>query len=117
MPRAAKTCSVPGCPEITHTGRCPTHTRQADRGRGTAHHRGYGHHHRTRFREAVLARHPICTLCKRAPSAHADHYPLSRHELVRQGLDPNDPKHGRGLCQRCHSTETAKHQPGGWHTG
>jgi 5-methylcytosine-specific restriction protein A len=45
---------------------------------------------------------------------HADHWPLSRRELTEQGLDPDDPRHGRGLCARCHSSETARHQPGGW---
>ncbi|MER7155437.1 holin, partial [Streptomyces lydicus] len=47
-------------------------------------------------------------------SAHADHYPLSRRELVARGDDPDDPRHGRGLCGPCHSSETAQHQPGGW---
>lgn len=115
MARAAKTCSTPGCPEITQHGRCLAHARQADRARGSAHQRGYGHRHRTGFREAVLARDPICVLCLRAPSAHADHHPLSRRELLRRGLDPNDAKRGRGLCRSCHSAETAQHQPGGWH--
>jgi 5-methylcytosine-specific restriction protein A len=45
---------------------------------------------------------------------HADHWPLSRRELVEQGLDPDDPKHGRGLCTSCHSRSTAREQPGGW---
>jgi 5-methylcytosine-specific restriction protein A len=44
----------------------------------------------------------------------ADHYPLSRKELIDAGLDPNDPQHGRGLCKPCHDRETAQNQPGGW---
>ncbi|MFD5795612.1 hypothetical protein ACFWIO_19140 [Streptomyces diastatochromogenes] len=48
------------------------------------------------------------------PSVHADHWPLSRRELADQGQDPNDPKHGRGLCGPCHSSSTAREQPGGW---
>jgi 5-methylcytosine-specific restriction protein A len=48
------------------------------------------------------------------PSQHADHHPLSRRELVERGLNPDDPKHGRGLCHAHHSSETSQHQPGGW---
>lgn len=48
------------------------------------------------------------------PAVIADHYPLSRKELLARGLDPDDPRHGRGLCKRCHDQETADRQPGGW---
>jgi 5-methylcytosine-specific restriction protein A len=33
---------------------------------------------------------------------------------VDMGLDPNDPKFGRGLCKRCHDEHTARTSPGGW---
>jgi 5-methylcytosine-specific restriction protein A len=105
---------VPGCPEYTQRGRCDGHRREAERQRGTARQRGYDSRHETQFRTAVLARDPVCVLCRTAPAEHADHHPLSRRELVERGDDPNDPKHGRGLCQRCHAKETARHQPGGW---
>ncbi|MGW6913723.1 holin [Kitasatospora sp. NPDC054939] len=114
--RAHTVCTVPGCPELTDGGRCPTHRAEADRARGTTTQRGYGQRHRTRFRPAVLARDPVCVLCRAKPSQHADHHPLSRRELVERGHDPDDPKHGRGLCHSCHSRETAQHQPGGWNT-
>jgi 5-methylcytosine-specific restriction protein A len=52
-----------------------------------------------------------------AISTVADHWPLSRRELEDQGLDPNDPQHGRGLCKHCHDMETARNQPGGWLLG
>lgn len=112
--RALTVCSIPGCPELTDTGRCTTHRAEAEARRGTARQRGYGHRHEKRFRAGVLRRDPICVLCRQRPSKHADHHPLSRRELVEQGLDPDDPAHGRGLCHSCHSTETAQHQPGGW---
>ncbi|OQO89919.1 holin [Saccharomonospora piscinae] len=117
MARAGRVCPTPGCPKVTTGGRCDTHRRQADHARGTARQRGYDHTHERRFRRAVLDRDPTCTRCHRAPSAHADHHPLSRRELVVRGLDPNDPRHGRGLCQPCHSRETAADpaQRGGWH--
>lgn len=113
---ALKPCSTPGCPTLVPKGRsrCDTCTTTADKARGTAAQRGYtSRGHRT-FRDAVLARDPICKLCYRRPSTVADHYPLSRRELVDAGLNPNDPTRGRGLCKPCHDTETAKHQPGGW---
>jgi len=98
---------------LTPTGRCPRCTATSDRARGTPTQRGYGAEHRNRFREGVLAREPFCRLCHK-PSTVADHWPVGRDDLVTDGEDPNDPTHGRGLCQPCHSRETAKHQPGGW---
>lgn len=119
MPRAAKVCSTSGCPNIvgrdSKRTRCPDCETKAEQARGSAHQRGYGHAHETRFRAQVLARDPICTLCRRARATEADHHPLSRRDLVRLNLDPNDPKRGRGLCHDCHSGETAGNQPGGWH--
>lgn len=124
--RSQTVCSVPGCPEYTDHGRCAQHRAEAEQARGTARQRGYGRGHETRFRPGVLARDPVCTCggcpsCQpaagrpcAAPSVHADHYPRSRRELAAAGLDPNDPRHGRGLCGPCHSSETARHQPGGW---
>ncbi|MFD5081872.1 holin [Kitasatospora sp. NPDC058406] len=121
--RARTVCTVPGCPTITDSGRCPAHRAEADRARGTTTQRGYGQQHRTRFRPGVLARDPLCVCTAQdhghgapcgQPSRHADHHPLSRRDLVDAGHDPDDPAHGRGLCHSCHSRETAAHQPGGW---
>lgn len=112
--RGLRVCSTPGCPEYTEGGKCAGCKGDAERRRGTSTQRGYGSAHRRRFRAAVLDRDPECTVCGQAPSRHADHHPLSRRELEQQGLDPNDPRYGRGLCGACHSTETAAHQPGGW---
>jgi 5-methylcytosine-specific restriction protein A len=111
-----RVCSVHGCPTIYDgtTSRCPNHTRQADKGRGTAKERGYtsrGHQH---FRNQTLSRDPICVLCQVRESTVADHYPHSRKELLELGLDANDAQYGRGLCKPCHDRETAQHQPGGW---
>lgn len=38
---AKRVCAEPGCPTLTTTTRCPTHTRQRDRDRGTRQQRGY----------------------------------------------------------------------------
>ncbi|GAA1361297.1 hypothetical protein [Brevibacterium luteolum] len=112
-----KPCNAPGCPTLVAvgTGRCQAHQAEAEQRRGSSTARGYGRAHRRRFRPAVLARNPICVICFRRPSTEADHFPLSRAELIDRGLDPNDPQHGRGLCKPCHSAETATHQPGGFH--
>ena len=114
--RALKVCSVPGCPALlpAGAGRCDECAREADHARGSARARGYDRAHETRFRRAVLAAHPVCQRCGTAWSKHADHWPVDRHTLVLRGEDPNDPRHGRGLCGRCHSIETANAQPGGW---
>jgi len=110
-----RVCSTPGCPTLYDgdSTRCPQHDRQADRQRGN---RGYqSRGHRNRFRPAVLARDPICVVCHVRQSTIADHYPLSRKELLANGMDADNPAHGRGLCKTCHDRETAHHQPGGWH--
>lgn len=111
-----KVCNGKGCPVLVDQGvrLCPSCARATEQSRGSAKARGYGRRHRRRFREGVLARDPICVLCMRRPSTEADHYPRSRRELVADGLDADDPQHGRGLCKPCHSAETAAHQPGGF---
>lgn len=40
-----KVCAEPGCPTLTHSSRCPTHTRERDRARGSRQQRGYDAHH------------------------------------------------------------------------
>lgn len=62
----------------------------------------------------MLTRDPICQMCRCAPSTVADHYPTKRRDLIVQGLDPDDPTYGRGLCTRCHNVHTAAESPAGW---
>ena len=108
---AWRVCTQPGCGTLVPagTGRCPTHTRRRD---GNP----YSTPGHQAFREAVLARDPICVLCLRVRATVADHYPDERRDLVAQGLDPNDPARGRGLCKSCHDKHTAATSPGGWNT-
>ena len=109
-----RVCSTPGCPTLhSHTGKCPKCKAKAARER-----RPHGNPyttagHRT-FRRLVLTRDPICVICRAAHSTVADHYPIERVDLVADGLDPNDPQHGRGLCKRCHDKHTARSKPSGW---
>lgn len=116
MPRkAASVCSKPGCWRLSSGGRCDVCRQEAEQARGSASQRGYGSKHRDRFRTGVLAKDPVCTMPEcTEPSTDADHHPLSRKELVRRGLDPDDPRHGRGLCSTHHKQETGRLQPGGW---
>lgn len=113
--KAARVCSIPGCPALTTGGRCTEHRKQAEQARGSAASRGYAGKGHATFRAAVLTRDPVCVApgCT-APSTVADHYPLSRRELVLRKLNPNDPRHGRGLCASHHNRSTARAQPGGW---
>lgn len=118
MKAALSVCSEPDCPNLSTGGlcdECRAARRQcSDHRRGSAQERGYDREHERRFRAAVLERDPMCVECMARPSTVADHYPLSRRELVEQGLDPNDPNHGRGLCKPCHDRHTARAQPGGF---
>lgn len=111
--RPRKPCTNPGCSELVANGRCATHARQAEQIRGSSSERGYGTRW-ARRRADYIYRHPWCVLCGR-PSKVPDHYPVSRKDLVDRGeTDPDADRHLRPLCSPCHSSETAKHQPGGW---
>jgi 5-methylcytosine-specific restriction protein A len=116
--KALTTCPVPSCPNLTEGGRCADCSRTAERRRGSSSARGYGKRHRVKFRTAVLERDICCVLCRERGAwvlaTVADHWPLSRRELVERGLDPDDPAHGRGLCETCHNKATAVNQPGGF---
>lgn len=112
---AGRVCSTPGCGAITTGGRCDPCKAEAERARGTSTQRGYARdpEHRA-FRDAVLARDPLCRICSRAESVIADHWPEGRRELVARGANPHDPRYGRGLCRPCDGRQTAQRQPGGW---
>lgn len=103
-----RVCSKPGCGNL-HQGRgqCPECRATHDKTR-----RPQGNPYATRghqdFREAVLTRDPICVLCVATYATVADHHPHERHTLIERGLNPDDPKHGRGLCKRCHDAVTAR---------
>ncbi|AXG80453.1 HNH endonuclease [Streptomyces paludis] len=114
MPRKPRTpCTIPGCPELTTGGRCAAHEREATAQRVTPGTSAYGRLW-PRIRRAYLYANPWCVLCGRLANV-ADHFPLSRRELLAQGvLNPDTPKHLRPLCVACHNRETARKQPGGF---
>lgn len=119
-----RVCSTPGCPTLHQgVGKCPDCKAKADKQRRPQGNPYRTPGHRLRFREGVLARNPRC-VCTDTGHGHdgmcgqlatiADHYPIERVDLVTQGADPDDPKHGRGLCKTCHDKHTAATSPGGW---
>ncbi|MEV6544408.1 holin [Streptomyces sp. NPDC051665] len=121
-PRPCSTGSCPGTP-VRGSAKCGQCLGRSRRARPSSAAQGYGAEHRDRFRAGVLARDPACVCSEQAhghgspcgaPSEHADHWPLSKRELVERGWDDHDPRHGRGLCHPCHSKETGHHQPAGW---
>ena len=112
VPTARRPCTMPGCTNLSNTdGRCGQHQAAADRLKGTAAQRGYSGQHVTRFRRQVLTASPWCVCGKKATVA--DHYPRTRKQLVKAGLDPDDPQYGRGLCAACHNRHSGLTTPGG----
>lgn len=69
---APSICSRPGCSAlVTREKPCPSHRpaakarrQELDQHRGSAHARGYGARWR-KFRDAWLAKHPLCLTCER----------------------------------------------------
>lgn len=113
--RRPRVCSVPDCPELTTRGRCDGCQREAEQRRGTAADRGYNSKAYQAARRRVLLRDPVCVVCKVRFSTVSDHWPDSRRDLIAMGVpDPDSPDLMRGLCHPCHSSETAREQPGGW---
>lgn len=110
-----KVCNVAGCPTLFDNagGRCPEHATQARQARTS--NKVYNTRGHRAFRDAVLKRDLVCVTpdCNEW-STVADHYPLTRIELVTQGLNPNDPQYGRGLCATHHNKHTAATTPGGF---
>lgn len=113
--RSKTVCPVHGCATLTDRGRCDKHRQEAEQKRGTASQRGYSSPSWRTVRAKILKRDPVCMVCGKQPSKHADHHPRSRKELLAEGVaDPDSMQWLRGLCASCHSRETARAQPGGW---
>lgn len=111
MPSVSRPCGVPGCSGLD--GGCDIHRRAVETRRGSRHERGYDTAWE-RARRRYLVRHPICVLCGGLANV-ADHYPVSRRDLVARGVrDPDADHRLRALCAPCHRVETNRHQPGGW---
>ncbi|PAZ13307.1 HNH endonuclease [Streptomyces sp. SA15] len=106
--------AVPNCPNsISGKERaCPDHVHMLTARRAEKGTSAYGKDW-PRKRESFLYMNAWCVLCGQ-PSKVADHFPLSRKELVKRGVsDPNAHEHLRALCVRCHNRETGRNQAGG----
>lgn len=128
-------CSVPGCPALTDQPRCPVHTKQADRQRGTPTERGYNaawRDFRRRFKNTLIM-HGIAPVCGAAlpggPLMAASrcraegrlndvalelHHdpPLQPHERQDRRAVCNPLRVG-WLCKACHSRATQEQQQAG----
>lgn len=113
MPRGLKVCAQPGCPELTTTHRCPTHT--AHLRAGQAQHRRdigddamklYNTTAWRRRRARFIRRNPDCAACGKQAS-DVDHV-APRRILVAAGInDPDADMWLQPLCGPCHSRKTA----------
>lgn len=113
MPRRpASPCPRPRCP---HASPCPVHVpaarREVDAARGSAAARGYDRKWR-RNSARFLAAHPVCRDCG-GRSEQADHWPLSRRQLVAAGVEhPDAWERLVPRCTSCHSSRTAREHSG-----
>ena len=87
MGRAKHPCAEHGCPvPVPHgTSRCPEHTRERDRTRGTSTARGYGKTHRdtrTALAPLVATGRATCWRCG-LPIAPGDPWDLGHHDTDR----------------------------------
>lgn len=102
-----RACTV--CGALSDQGRCEEHRPVDDR--PSAAKRGYGAAW-AKIRSRYLATHPTCVLCG-APATVPDHYPVTRRQLVAQGVtDPDADRHLRPLCKRDHDRSTASRDGG-----
>ncbi len=103
MPRrAARPCSVPGCPRlVAGSGRfCAEHQaeewKRQDERRGSSSARGYGAQWRER-RDRFLAANPTCQRCRRAPAT------IAHHIVRKRDGGSDDAINLMALCALCHA--------------
>lgn len=107
MPSAVGTaCAEPGCPEIVHGDRCPEHTKTLrqlqERGRESAHERGYDVQWRKLRRQVMREVGWRCERCQWRPR---DTSKLHAHHVVPFTVDENlrlERTNVEVLCYRCH---------------
>lgn len=110
MPYAApRPCTHPGCPRLTHNGKCDAHRKQAYREQNQRRHadpakddRLYSLAAWKRLRAAFLRAHPLCVECG-AIGTIVDHV-----RPVRDGGAVYDPDNLQTLCVRDHNAKTMR---------
>lgn len=114
MPQRWKVCATPGCPELTTSRRCPTHTTQGQRTQAAQRrHTGdqsmdtYSTTAWRRTRARFLRDHPDCAACGQ-PATDADHV-APRRILEAAGIrNPDTSTWLQPLCGPCHSRKTTQ---------
>lgn len=91
---ALRVCLTGGCPALTSSTRCTTHTRERDKARGTTQQRGYDAAH-VRLRAAWQRRidsgeHVVCARCGQ-PIAPGDAFHLDHAKDRTRYLGPSHP--------------------------
>lgn len=109
MARAWHPCNAPDCPTPCPPGvpKCPQHTRETDRARGTKAQRGYGKEYQARRRAlvpVVQAGLAACWRCRR---------PIRPDEAWHLGHDDNDRAIIRGVeCITCNLSAAGRKRHG-----
>ncbi len=94
-----------GCGQAVR-GTCPRCRAVREKGRPSAHARGYGAKWQ-KLRRYILALDPICRTCMRVAASEVDH-------IIRKadgGTD--DTENLQGLCKECHKVKTLRENAGG----
>lgn len=115
--KAKRPCLVNSCKDYaTNQGYCDNHQdkiKKKDRGRGTAHQRGYDAKW-TKARDAFLDQHPLCVECSKKdyinPATVVDHIIPHKGDKVLFWDETN----WQPLCETHHNIKTATEDRGSW---
>lgn len=118
MPQApSRPCRKPGCPAlVTAHGYCDKHQdqiKQADRYRGSAHERGYGHEWRVKTAQ-FRKDNPLCVHC--LANGRVKAMKVVDHTIPHKGDKALmwDQTNWQALCESCHNRKTASQDMGAW---
>jgi len=104
-------CSVSGCPALVDKGKCPEHSRQYERDRGSSTERGYDRRWQ-KARLTYLKRHPLCAECERQGRVKAAE--VVDHVIPHKGNTTLfwDVSNWQALCKACHDYKTSTEDGG-----
>lgn len=97
-------CAQPGCPALTDTTRCPTHTRARRAATRRQYRRNDYGPEWPRVRRRQLAAEPTCRHCGTTATV-VDHIVPIHHFADRRSA--HDPANLQSLCAPCHNRKTA----------
>lgn len=101
--RSKRLCAHGGCGATCAGTYCERHARDHKPGwsnqKVSAHQRGYGATWR-RLRPIILARDPVCTICKREVATHVDHI------IPKVAGGDDSLTNLRGTCSRCNARKS-----------